>query len=63
MRTQSNRRYLAVHQSLNLFASGGKKFNLVPMISLLAERKPMWYGDAFDVIPSNEARAATSVVP
>lgn len=35
--------------------AGGKKFNLVPMISLLAERKPMWYGDAFDVIPSNEA--------
>eukprot|EP00439_Symbiodinium_sp_Y106_P015096 s1342_g2.t1 len=35
--------------------AGGKAFNLLPMISLLAERKPMWYGQAFDVIPSNEA--------
>mmetsp|Transcript_36271 Transcript_36271/g.76187 ORF Transcript_36271/g.76187 Transcript_36271/m.76187 type:complete len:373 (+) Transcript_36271:94-1212(+) len=35
--------------------AGGGSFNLVPKISLLAERKPMWYGQAFDIIPSNEA--------
>eukprot|EP00931_Biecheleriopsis_adriatica_P063277 TRINITY_DN3827_c0_g5_i1.p1 TRINITY_DN3827_c0_g5~~TRINITY_DN3827_c0_g5_i1.p1 ORF type:complete len:349 (-),score=55.07 TRINITY_DN3827_c0_g5_i1:34-1080(-) len=35
--------------------AGGPSFNLVPQISLLAERTPMWYGSAFDVIPSNAA--------
>eukprot|EP00931_Biecheleriopsis_adriatica_P063273 TRINITY_DN3827_c0_g1_i1.p1 TRINITY_DN3827_c0_g1~~TRINITY_DN3827_c0_g1_i1.p1 ORF type:complete len:343 (-),score=56.72 TRINITY_DN3827_c0_g1_i1:18-1046(-) len=35
--------------------AGGPSFNLFPQISLLAERKPMWYGEAFDVIPSNKA--------
>lgn len=34
---------------------GGAAFNLVPRISLLAERKLTWYGQAFDVIPSSEA--------
>ncbi|CAE8627636.1 unnamed protein product [Polarella glacialis] len=35
--------------------AGGASFNILPGISLLAEREPMWYGAAFDVIPSNEA--------
>lgn len=35
--------------------AGGAVFNLVPRISLLVERPTTSYGDAFDVIPSNEA--------
>jgi hypothetical protein len=27
----------------------------MPAIHLLAERPPLWYGSAFEVIPSNEA--------
>ena len=27
----------------------------MPPIHLLAERPPVWYGSAFEVIPSNEA--------
>jgi len=36
-------------------ALGGPEFNLVPRIALLAQRKRALYGQAFDVIPSNEA--------
>jgi len=28
----------------------------MPAIHLLAERPPLWYGSAFEVIPSNEAQ-------
>lgn len=37
-------------------AGKNASFNLLPAIHLLAERSPNWYGSAFDVIPSNEAR-------
>lgn len=39
------------------YPGGGKNasFNLMPAIHLLAERPPLWYGSAFEVIPSNEA--------
>eukprot|EP00811_Abedinium_folium_P036909 NODE_9574_length_1413_cov_9.327372.p1 GENE.NODE_9574_length_1413_cov_9.327372~~NODE_9574_length_1413_cov_9.327372.p1 ORF type:complete len:330 (-),score=55.29 NODE_9574_length_1413_cov_9.327372:307-1296(-) len=34
---------------------GNATYNLVPRITLLKERVPQWFGEAFDVIPSNEA--------
>ncbi|CAJ1361297.1 unnamed protein product [Effrenium voratum] len=34
---------------------GNASFNVLPKHSLLAERPPVWYGDSFEVIPSNEA--------
>lgn len=39
------------------YPGGGENasFNLLPAIHLLAERPPMWYGQAFEVIPSNKA--------
>eukprot|EP00441_Pelagodinium_beii_P017282 CAMPEP_0197661856 /NCGR_PEP_ID=MMETSP1338-20131121/51711_1 /TAXON_ID=43686 ORGANISM="Pelagodinium beii, Strain RCC1491" /NCGR_SAMPLE_ID=MMETSP1338 /ASSEMBLY_ACC=CAM_ASM_000754 /LENGTH=350 /DNA_ID=CAMNT_0043239497 /DNA_START=114 /DNA_END=1166 /DNA_ORIENTATION=+ len=40
--------------------AGPASWNLMPKISLLAEREPMWYGEAFDVIPSNEASNVAS---
>jgi len=40
--------------------AGPASYNLMPEISLLAEREPMWYGSAFDVIPSNEASNVAS---
>jgi len=40
--------------------AGPRSYNLMPEISLLAEREPMWYGSAFDLIPSNEASNVAS---
>jgi len=39
------------------YPGGGENasYNLMPPIHLLAERPPVWYGSAFEVIPSNEA--------
>lgn len=40
--------------------AGDAAFNVMPRISLLAERTRMWYGEGFDVIPSNEASNVAS---